>query len=52
MMDISSEKIRPTVEWMREKYDELNSWLFGGQLGGCNFNIFTTGRGSQGGTLG
>lgn len=51
-MDISSEKIRPTVEWMREKYDELNSWLFGGQLGGCNFNIFTTGKGSQGGTLG
>lgn len=51
-MNISGEKIRPTVEWMREKYDELNSWLFGGELGGCNFNVFTTGDGSQGGTLG
>ena len=43
---------KPTVQWMSEKYDELNSMLFGGKLGPCNFGIFTTGKGSQGGVLG
>lgn len=42
----------PTVEWMTEKYDEMNSQLFNGALGECSFNVFTTGRGSEGGTLG
>ena len=42
----------PTVEWMAEKYDEMNSQLFNGALGECSFNVFTTGRGSEGGTLG
>lgn len=43
---------RPTPEWMAEKYDEMNSLLFGGKLMDCDFGIFTTGRGSEGGVLG
>ena len=43
---------KPTVEWMAQKYQEMNEQLFNGALGECNFNIFTTGRGSQGGILG
>ena len=43
---------KPTVEWMAQKYQEMNEKLFGGELGYCDFNIFTTGRGSEGGTLG
>lgn len=43
---------KPTVQWMAEKYEELNSMLFNGELGPCNFGIFTTGKGSQGGVLG
>ena len=43
---------KPTVEWMAEKYDEMNAWLFNGELGDCNFDIFTTGKGSQGRYLG
>lgn len=42
----------PTVEWMAQKYQEMNEKLFGGELGYCDFNIFTTGRGSQGRVLG
>lgn len=42
----------PNTEWMAAKYDEMNSMLFGGKLGECSFKVFTTGRGSQGGTLG
>jgi len=42
----------PTVEWMSEKYDEMNKKLFDGKLGSCRFGIFTTGSGSQGSTLG
>lgn len=43
---------KPTTEWMTAKYAEMNSELFGGKLGSCDFGIFTTGRGSQGGVLG
>jgi len=43
---------KPTVEWMSAKYAEMNKQLFGGELGECNFKIFTSGRGSEGGTLG
>jgi len=42
----------PNTQWMAEKYDEMNSQLFNGVLGECSFNVFTTGRGSEGGTLG
>lgn len=42
----------PTVQWMATKYIEMNEKLFDGELGECNFKVFTTGRGSQGGTLG
>ena len=42
----------PTVEWMNQKYDEMNDLLFGGKLGKCFFGIFTTGKGSEGRTLG
>lgn len=48
----SSEKMKPTTSWMKEKYNELNDWLFGGFLGPCQFEVFTTGKGSQGRTLG
>ena len=41
-----------TSQWMAEKYAEMNSQLFGGKLGECNFGVFTTGRGMEGGTLG
>lgn len=47
-----NKSFKPTVNWMAEKYDEMNAKLFGGQLGHCDFNIFTSGRGSQGRTLG
>ena len=30
----------------------MNNWLFNGQLGKCDFDVFTTGRGSQGSVLG
>ena len=43
---------KPTVEWMARKYDEMNNWLFNGQLGKCDFDVFTSGRGSQGSVLG
>lgn len=42
----------PNTKWMAEKYDEMNAKLFNGKLGQCDFSIFTTGRGSEGGTLG
>ena len=45
-------KIRATTEWMSRKYNEMNKLLFHGELGNCDFTIFTTGRGSQGRTLG
>lgn len=43
---------KPNTQWMAEKYQEMNAQLFGGTLGDCDFAIFTTGRGSQGGVLG
>lgn len=42
----------PNVQWMSEKYDEMNAMLFNGRLGSCGFNIFTTGKGSGGRVLG
>lgn len=50
--DKMDKTFKPNKQWMAEKYQEMNQWLFGGKLGECNFDIFTTGRGSQGGTLG
>lgn len=46
------EKFYPTVEWMKQNYDKLNNELFDGKLGQCDFSIFTSGKGSQGGVLG
>jgi len=43
---------RPTTQWMAQKYDEMNKQLFWGELGDCDFGIFTSGKGSQGGVLG
>lgn len=43
---------RATVEWMRENYDKMNRSLFNGALGPCDFEVFTTGTGSRGNTLG
>ncbi|MBP5724459.1 MAG: SprT-like domain-containing protein [Bacteroidales bacterium] len=44
--------MRATPSWMYEKYQEMNDRLFGGKLGDCKMEIFTSGKGSQGGTLG
>lgn len=44
--------MRATPEWMAQKYQEINDWLFGGKLGACNFEIFTSGKGSGGNVLG
>lgn len=43
---------KPTVDWMATKYSEMNKKLFNGELGGCHFNIFTTGKGATGKVLG
>ena len=43
---------KPNIQWMAEKYNEMNEKLFNGELGACDFDIFTKGRGSQGGVLG
>ena len=51
-LDYETRSFKPTVEWMAERYNEANQKLFNGALGECDFNVFTTGRGSQGGTLG
>ena len=48
----SDKTFKPTVDWMAAKYAEMNNMLFDGQLGECDFGIFTTGRGSQGKVLG
>lgn len=41
-----------TPEWMAEKFDEMNKLLFNGILPKCKLTLFTTGKGSQGRTLG
>jgi hypothetical protein len=51
-MDNIDKTFKPTPQWMAEKYDEMNKQLFGGRLGKCDFEVFTTGKGSEGGTLG
>lgn len=51
-MNELDKSFRPTVEWMQDKYDEMNQALFGGSLGQCYFRVFTSGKGSQGGVLG
>jgi hypothetical protein len=43
---------KPNPQWMAEKYDEMNQLLFNGALGACDFAIFTSGRGPEGGVLG
>lgn len=51
-VDKETRGFSPTVTWMRDRYYEMNDKLFGGSLGNCHFEIFTTGRGSEGRTLG
>ena len=50
--DKMDKTFQPTVDWMTAKYAEMNDTLFNGELGGCSFAIFTTGKGSEGGVLG
>lgn len=52
MENKSNIKIKPTIEWMVKKYNEANSLYFGGKLGPCDFELFVSGKGSQGRTLG
>jgi hypothetical protein len=47
-----SQLIEPTVEWLKAKYDEMNKSLFDSKLQECEFEIFTKGRGMEGGLLG
>lgn len=51
-MSNSNDKFTPTIDWLREKYDEMNNTIFEGKLGNCNFEVFTSGKGSQGRTFG
>ena len=51
-MDTLDKSFKPTVGWMKEKYDEMNAKLFDGKLMGCDFEVFTTGKGMEGRTLG
>ena len=48
----STEKMKPTTEWMTKWYDIMNQRLFNGELGACILRPFTTGKGSNGRTLG
>ena len=48
----STEKMKPTTEWMTKWYDIMNKRLFNGELGACILRPFTTGKGSNGRTLG
>ena len=41
-----------TPQWMKQKFDEMNQLLFNGMLPECKLSLFTTGKGSQGHTLG
>lgn len=43
---------KPTTEWMKNKYDEMNQMLFDGELQQCDLSIFTKGSGAEGRTLG
>lgn len=51
-MEEIDKTFKPTTEWMEEKYREMNDLLFNSKLGRCFFGIFTTGKGSEGRTLG
>jgi hypothetical protein len=51
-VDKETRGFRPTIEWMSRRYNEMNHVLFDGSLGSCKFDIFTSGKGSQGRTLG
>lgn len=41
-----------TIEWMKRKYDEMNTKLFDGKLGDCYFELPKTGKGWKGNKLG
>lgn len=51
-MDKGKEMMYPSVDWMKEKYDEFNQQIFNGKLPWCNFGIMTNGKGSEGNWLG
>lgn len=46
------DKIRPTAEWMYKWYAIMNEALFGGELGSCDLDPFTSGKGASGRRLG
>lgn len=51
-LDYETRSFKPTVEWMAERYNEANQKLFNGELGSCEFGLFTSGKGSLGNTNG
>lgn len=42
----------PDEDWMAINYSKMNRLLFDNRLGNCNFEIFKTGKGSNGNVLG
>ena len=51
-MDKLDKNFVPTVQWMADKYSEMNGKLFKGALMECDFEVFTKGAGMEGGVLG
>ena len=51
-MDNLDKNFVPTVQWMADKYSEMNGKLFKGALMECDFEVFTKGAGMEGGVLG
>lgn len=51
-MENEERKIKPSLLWLKRKYDEFNQAYFNGELMACEFSIFTSGKGSEGGILG
>jgi hypothetical protein len=51
-MDKLDKNFVPTVQWMADKYSEMNDKLFKGALMECDFEVFTKGAGMEGGVLG
>lgn len=51
-MENEERKIKPSLLWLKQKYDEFNKAYFNGELMECEFSVFTSGKGSEGGILG
>ena len=52
LTESSEEKMKPSKEWMEKRYDEMNRELFNNELGSCVLDVFISGKGSKGNSLG